>query len=93
MSEPRKCFWIPAEPHDENGYVPSMVVEGQGGHAPLAGRDEFATPWYWGKTREAAQVIADRENAKLGLSERAVLDIVLSSVAASRLAAGSKSHG
>lgn len=86
MAAPRKCFWIPAEPYDENGYVPSLVTEGEPGHAPLTGKGSCAAPWYWGKTYEEAQRVCDKENDKLGVTPREAAEIVLSSMLATTAA-------
>lgn len=77
----RKCFYIPIEQFDDNGYIPSVVTEGEPGHAPLTGNGKFASPWYWGKTYEAATEFAAKENAFLGLTPEDVLDIIGSSMA------------
>ena len=86
MGEPRICFFIPIDQHDENGYIPSVVTEGESGHSPLVGSGRCASPWYWGKTYEAACAAAKKENARLGLTEDDVFDIVCSSMAAGRVA-------
>lgn len=83
MSEPRKCFYIPADAYvDGKGYVPSVVTEGEPGHAPLVGSGSHAEPWYWGHTYEEANTIAAKENERLGLTPDDVLNIVLSSMTA-----------
>jgi hypothetical protein len=79
-ASPRTCFYIPPDQYDENGWIPSVVTEGEPGHAPLKGNGPCASPWYWGKTLEAAQATAERENARLGLSRDEALAIVLSSL-------------
>ncbi len=78
---PRKCFFIPVEQFDENGYTPSLVTEGQPVRAPLTGNGPLATPWYWGKTYDEAKATAVRENARLGISEADAAAILLSSLA------------
>ena len=83
-ASPRTCFYIPPDQHDENGWIPSVVTEGEPGHAPLTGNGPCARPWYWGKTLAGAQATADRENARLGLSRGEALSIVLSSLRAAR---------
>jgi hypothetical protein len=78
---PRRCFWIPAEPYDENGWVPSIVVEGKPGHTPLAGNGACARPWYWGTTYNEAKQVCERENKRtFGLSPAEALAIVFSSM-------------
>lgn len=76
----RKCFYIPVEQFDSAGYIPSLVTEGQSGHAPLAGNGAHAEPWHWGKTYEDACKIAEQENARLGVSPADAVEIVLSSM-------------
>lgn len=78
----RYCFWIPTAPHDQNGYVPAMIVEGQPGYNLMLGSGETAAPGYWGETREEALMIAAEANIRLGLSDQDVADIIASSLAA-----------
>jgi hypothetical protein len=82
-AKPRTCFYIPPDAYVEGkGFVPSLVTEGEPGHAPLAGSDELAQPWYWGNTYEDAKAIALEENGKLGLTRDDVTEIILSSMRA-----------
>jgi len=85
MNEPRKCFYQPVEQFDAHGYIPSMVTENEGGHTPLAGNGDHASPWYFGKTYDEARARCAEENAKLGISEADALAIVMSSMRAGRL--------
>jgi len=78
-----KCFYIPVDQFDENGYIPSVVTEGEPGHAPLTGNGPHATPWYWGHTYEEARQTAERENLERGITPEDAAEIVLSSFAAS----------
>jgi hypothetical protein len=78
----RYCFWVPVAPHDENGYVPAMITEGQAGYRLMLSNGESAAPWYWGDTREEALMIAAEANVRLGLSDEDVADIIASSLAA-----------
>lgn len=81
MTTARQCFFIPVDAHvPGKGYVPSIVTEGEPGHAPLVGNGEHAEPWYWGQTYHEASQIAAVENHKLGLSHEDVAAIVLSSM-------------
>ena len=80
----RYCFWIPASPHDESGYVPAMITEGQPGYKLMLGSGESAAPWYWGGTRQEALAVAAEANIRLGLSDRDVADIIASSLAAAQ---------
>ena len=80
---PRQCFYIPVEQFDENGYIPSLVTEGEPGHAPLTGSGACSAPWYWGKTYEAAKAHAEKVNAEqFGLTAAEAAEIVASSMAA-----------
>ena len=81
-TRPRQCFYIPPDQRDDNGWIPSLVTEGQPGHAPLTGNGPLARPWYWGKTLEEAQGIAIIENARMGISREDATVIVLSSIRA-----------
>lgn len=76
----RQCFIVLEGQCDERGYIPSLVTEGERGHAPLVGNGDFASPWYWGETIEKAKQHCRDENAKLGLTEDDVTTIVCSSM-------------
>jgi hypothetical protein len=78
----RQCFYVPVDQFDDNGYIPSLVTEGEAGHAPLKGNGRFSAPYYWGKTHEQAKEVARKANEDLGLSERDVTDIIASSIRA-----------
>ncbi len=81
----RQCFYVPADQFDENGFIPSIVTEGEPGHAPLTGNGDHAQPWYWGKTYDEAKAVANAQNEqRFKLTEQDVLEIVSSSMAASR---------
>jgi hypothetical protein len=84
MESPRQCFFIPIEQFDDNGYIPSLVTEGQPGHAPMTGNGTHASPWYWGKTYEAACEMADKQNEAMGIDKKTAAEILVSSMAASR---------
>jgi len=77
---PRTCFIILADQRDGEGYIPSVVTEGEYGHSPLTGNGACAAPWHWGKTWETAQDTCRQENSKLGLGVADVIDITLSSM-------------
>ena len=77
-TKPRTCFYIGGE-HDENGYIPSVVTEGEPGYKLLAGNGDLATPWYWGKTLQEAQMTCARENYKKGIGVDEALAILVSS--------------
>ncbi len=77
----RQCFYIPELQFDGNGFIPSVVYEGEKGHHPMRGDDGTgSSPWYWGKTLAEAQEIARGYNERAGLSEQDVNEIVLSSM-------------
>lgn len=83
--KPRQCFYVPAaqNPAEHGGYVPSLVVENEPGHSPMAGNPEqLQAPWVWGATLDEARAACAKANQRLGLSEADVNDIVLSSMAA-----------
>jgi hypothetical protein len=84
-SEPDGCFFIPAKPWKDTGkWVPSWVKRDEAGHTPFAGNGPCAQPWFWGTSYPEAKAVADRENAKLGISQTQAAAILLSSVRASR---------
>lgn len=81
----RRCFYVPRGAFEEGkGYVPSMVVENEPGHTPMRGDGPGSSPWYWGMTYEEACKAAEEANAKLGITPEDAIDIVSSSMAASR---------
>ncbi len=82
MSRPRTAFFIPADQFDENGFIPSLVTEGEPGHAPMRGNGPLASPWYWGKTYEDAKRVCDQQNAEMGLTTDDVAVIIGSSIGA-----------
>lgn len=84
---PRRCYWIPAEPWKDTGkWVPSIIVEDEPGHSPLAGDPaKLQTPWYWGTTYAEAKATADRMNLEdFGITETDMAAILLSSLRAQR---------
>ena len=86
--QPRQCFIILETQQDEHGYIPSLVTENEPGHAPMTGRDADAVPWYWGKTRERAQAVADRVNLqRYGISHKTALRIMATTMRAQNVAA------
>lgn len=78
----RRAFYVDETMKTDQGYIPSVVTEGEPGHTPFAFNGEFASPWYWGHDIETARKIATQLNAELGLTEADVREIVLSSMAA-----------
>jgi hypothetical protein len=83
---PRRCFYIDVTSQTPHGFIPSMVTENVPGHSLMSGNGDFAQPWYWGNTYEEARAVAATENARLGLDEDAVRQILLSSMGAARSA-------
>lgn len=83
MTEPRQCYLILVDQRDDEGYIPSLVVEGEPGHAPLTGDGAHSRPWHWGRTYEDAKALCDRFNAEdFGLTPVDATIIVASSYAA-----------
>lgn len=76
----RMCYMIQVGQFDANGYIPSLVVEGEAGHSPLTGREAYSRPWYFGKTYEEAEETCRKINEEMGLSRRDVIEIVMSSM-------------
>ncbi len=76
-----QCFIVFEDQRDEHGFIPSLVTEGEWGHAPLRGDPEkLQSPWYWGTTIEEAQQVCAAQNRRLGLTEDDVLRITASSM-------------
>jgi hypothetical protein len=69
--EPRQCYVVLQTQRDQHGYIPSLVTEGQPGHAP--------TPWHWGDTFEEAETVCAAVNARRGIDADAADEIKLSS--------------
>lgn len=81
--QPRRCYIILLDQRDEDGYIPSLVVEGEPGHSPLAGDGPFAQPWHWGRTYDEAKRICAKYNADdFGLTEVDTAIITASSMGA-----------
>lgn len=80
LALPRQCYWIMVDQFDENGFIPSLVTEGEAGHQPLNGGLD-GKPWYWGKTyADAKRICAKVNQDDFGLDESECLKIVLSSM-------------
>lgn len=80
----RMAFYIDASSTTDGGFIPSIVTEGEPGHALMSGNGPLSRPWVWGPTFEQAQQQAREANAERGLSEDDVLDIITSSMRLSR---------
>ncbi len=75
------CYHIPEQDPEHGGYVPSIVVEhDKSGHYPMLGNGPCAAPWIWGDTRQKAQLVADAQNTRMGLSPERVTEIIASSM-------------
>lgn len=84
---PRQCFAILETSRDDHGYIPVLVTENIPGYSQMTG-DESQAPWYWGKTFERAQQVADRVNKqRYGISPKTALRIIASSMRAGNVAA------
>lgn len=82
--QPRRCLYVFETSLTEHGYIPSMVTEGEPGHALMSGNGEHAAPWYWGHDLSNARAIAEKSNKEMGLSPIDVIDILASSHHASQ---------
>lgn len=78
---PRWCFYVDETMVTPDGVIPSVVTEGEPGHAPMMGQGEHSSPWYWGDLETAKQIAAD-ENAKRGLTPEDCNEILASSIGA-----------
>lgn len=78
----RYCYWInETQTPVEGGFIPSVVIENEAGHTPLAGDPKTCqAPWVWGPTLTDAQRTADQANTELGLTRKQAMDIVTSSM-------------
>lgn len=80
----RRCLWLDETSNrDGRGFVPSIVVENEAGHSPLAPNTPLG-PVLLGPTYSDAVQIIDAVNASVDISHTDMLDIVMSSMAASR---------
>jgi hypothetical protein len=70
------CYVVRPEQKDHNGFIPSIVYSGLGGHHPLMGKRVNGTPHYWGKSWEEAQRLCWERNKELGLNNQDVADIL-----------------
>lgn len=78
---PRQCLAIIEGQRDENGFIPSLIVENEPGHFPMTGRGPLAAPWHFGKTYEDALAVCNNYNARnYGLSAADCLEILHSSM-------------
>ena len=80
LSEKRWCFYVDASSKTDQGFVPSVVIEGMPGHYPMEGKDKLAAPWYWGHTLPEAEAVCKKANVKRGLTDDDVDDIITSSM-------------
>lgn len=75
------CYYVPFEQDvsRHNGYVPSLVVEGEPGHYPMTGSTGREAPWVWGDTYAKAVATCEEVNAQRGISKERAAEIVRSS--------------
>ena len=71
----KRAVYTWAGEQDENGCIPSMVIEHESGHRPMSG-DETQLPWYWGKTGEECQQICNEKNEEMGFTKKEVMEII-----------------
>lgn len=73
----RYCYWLDThnpDPDNPKQFRVSFVFEGESGHYPTGNSENLSTPWYWSEDVCAAR------NARLGLDEMDVCDIISSSM-------------
>lgn len=58
---------------DDEGYIPCIVQEGEGGY--------WTTSWRWGHNIDVAKAQAKKINAQMGLGDEDVAKLVLQSMA------------
>ena len=82
----RWCYFVPETAYVEgHGYRASIVVEGEAGHHPTGtwpytGNVGETQPYFWGDDYETAKQAMDDQNRRLGLSDRDVYEILISSI-------------
>lgn len=76
----RLAYYIDPDEFDEGyGYVPCVALEGQlGRHGTMRGNGAFASPWYAGKTLEAALKWCVDTNADRDISQEDAEEIMKS---------------
>lgn len=82
----RLCYYVPPDGYDEkHGYRVAIVEENEPGYSWTGNIPEggLQAPYYWGHNLVEAKKTCRRLNTDMGLSERDVLDIITSSMAAS----------
>jgi hypothetical protein len=63
---------ILANEKDEQGYIPCIAVENEPGY--------YRTDWRWGHDFEIAELIAQRRNERMGISEKDAIRIIGSTI-------------
>jgi hypothetical protein len=81
----RWCYYIPLTAFvEDRGFRVSVVIEDVDGHYPTGDLDwkarDHKEPWFWGMTYHEAEQTAAEQNAKLGYSERDIVEIINSSI-------------
>lgn len=75
----RYCFVVIPYQKDDEGYIPSLVIEGVKGHRPMVG-DEYKKGYRWGDTIDLAYEVCQEANRRIGLTDEDIHDIVRSSL-------------
>ena len=98
-AEGKRIVAYNAHVSDDVGIIWCTVVEDEAGYYPMTGRDELAAPWYLARfehhkkedgsidykaAEERAEEVADSYNWDNGFTRREVMDVVTSSMRASR---------
>ena len=71
MSDKIAYTIVGTERSEDGQYIPCIVKEGETGYCK--------TTWLWGKSRAAAEIMADQQNAKMGVSKEEAMHLVLQS--------------
>lgn len=78
----RQCYVVFENQYDDEGFIPSLVTEGEWGHTPLSGDPaRLQAAWHFGKDLDTARRVCANANKDLGLTEDDVVTITASSMA------------
>lgn len=72
MTTSQFAYFILETEYDARGYIPCIAVKGEQGYRK--------TNWHWDCDLATAEKLADKKNAKLGLSKKDSIKIVLSTM-------------
>ena len=72
IAEGRMVFTILETEHDDSGYIPCIVVEGETGY--------YKTDWRWNCDLPTARDLASDRNTKMGIKPEDAEEIVLDSM-------------